>query len=289
MQPPIPTLSEGELSAARILKRLEEKGAVLLRGYDLTLEEFEALTRWFSQDFHTSATRAHGRQMQGDSYSTEVVRHTVLFGHTESTYRPYPAAPELCFFLCDTPPAPGGGATTVIDGRMFLARLPAALREKLAGGITYEMLWERERWQNEFHFDTEAELTAMLDDRLDVRYTLAADGTLHLFYTAPAITRDRGGQEVFATAMLAHLPEITHERYLGKPVHAEASNRVYFASGEPVVGETLHTLIDIHDGLLHPHGWQPGDILVLDNTRVLHGRQLSAPGCTRRLFSRFTR
>jgi alpha-ketoglutarate-dependent taurine dioxygenase len=46
-------------------------------------------------------------------------------------------------------------------------------------------------------------------------------------------------------------------------------------------------LIEIHDALAHAHRWHPGDLLIVDNTRTLHGRNRTAVDCERKLKSRF--
>jgi alpha-ketoglutarate-dependent taurine dioxygenase len=277
-----------EIPPSDILGKLASSGAVLLRGFNFDLENFEAFTRIFCDGFHIPATRAARRPPKGDSYSTEVFQNNYsLLGHTEGTYKPYPAPPEICFFMCVTPPVEPGGETTVVDGVEFLNRLPASLRRRFEdSGLTYEMYWEKERWQNEFEVENIRELEALLASLSNVRYAVHGDA-LHLFYTRQAIQQSRQGDRVFATALLAHLPHIAHPLYYDKKAYCKPSNRVFFGDGEELTDETVNELIDIHDSLAYPHRWAAQDVLVLDNTRYLHGRTMTARDCARVLVSRF--
>jgi alpha-ketoglutarate-dependent taurine dioxygenase len=276
------------IDAAALQRLLDDKGALLLRGFDFGLENFEAFSRNFCGKFHIPATRAARRQAQGDTFSTEVFRDNYsLLGHTEGTYKPHPAPPEICFFMCVTPPDERGGETTAVDGIEFLRRLPPDLRRRFEEeGITYEMTWDRQRWQDEFEIDDVNELKALLDNLPTVRYTLQGE-ELNLFYTTKAVKNSRQGDPVFATALLAHLPRIAHPGYADKKGYAKPSNRVFFGGGEEIPDETVSALIDIHDSLAYPHVWQAQDALVLDNTRYLHGRTTTERDCVRVLVSRF--
>lgn len=281
------TLADTDVSGLMVL--LASHGAVLLRGYDIGLPDFEQFTCRLGSDFHVSATRMALRQAEGDRCTTEVFRDNFsLLGHTEGSYRPDPAPPQLCFFLCRIAPETGG-ETLLVDGEAWLACLPPALRQRLEQqGIIYEIQWPQERWQAEFDLMTEAELRAFLDGWPGVRYTLQA-GHLHLFYPAAAITTGYFGQQVFATGLLAHLPAIHHPRYPEGELYAKPANRVYFGDGEPIPADVINTLIDSHDRLACYHAWQPNDLVVVDNTRVLHGRTRTDGPCERVIFSRFGR
>lgn len=266
----------------------EQHGAVLLRGESLDLDAFESLTREFSSRFHAVGTRQALTQAAGDGHTTEVFRNNfILLGHSEGMYRPYPPPPDACFFMCVTPPASRGGETTLIHGASMLASIPGKLRGRLEDeGIIYECQWEAARWRVEFGVETVAALKTLLDAMDCVRYELSQD-VLHLRYRAPAITIGRDGRPAFANGILAHLPAIPGNRYVGLPVYAKASNRVCFGNGAALSQADVTDLIDAHDQNLHPHRWQRGDILIIDNSRFMHGRTMTESDCERVLLSRF--
>ncbi|HSW08092.1 TauD/TfdA family dioxygenase [Aquabacterium sp.] len=271
------------------LRAFEETGLVLLSGAELDLTAFEAVTQQLCGQFHHVATRQALRQQQGDGYTTEVFRDNfILFAHAEGSYRPYPPPPQVCFFLCVTPPTAAGGETTVIDGAAVYQHLPAPLRERLAQqGVVYECLWAPERWQAEFGVATTAELQALMVRLPGVRWDIDAQATLQLWYHSAALSTCRTGQPVFATGLLAHLPQVRHPRYDGLPAYSKPTNRVYFGDGEPIGDGDVNTLIDLCDALAYAHRWQAGELLMLDNTRYMHGRNMTAEPCPRVLVSRF--
>jgi hypothetical protein len=274
-----------EIEQAFLRQRL-----VLLRGRTLDLDAFEALTRHICGGFHVVGTRQALRQPAGDGFTTDVLpSNFILFGHAEGTYRPYPPPPEICFFMCVVPPAAPGGETTLIDGAQMLEAIPRDLRARLeAVGIIYECIWEPIRWQAEFGMDTEPALCALLERLPNVNFTLR-DGNLRISYSAPAITRLPDGSPVLANGILAHLPRINHPRYRGLPVYSNAKNRVYFGDGELIPDQVTNTLIDAHDQVRYRHRWLAGDILIIDNTRYMHGREMTTIPCKRVLLSRFGR
>jgi hypothetical protein len=148
------------------------------------------------------------------------------------------------------------------------------------------MYWQEHEWQRELSVDNVSDLQTMLQNMAGVEFTL--EGTaLHLFYTTQGITKTRLGQDVFATALLGHLPRITHHNYSGQRVHVKPTNRIYFGDGKEFDDDLINQLIDIHDKLSFPHRWLAGDILLIDNTRFLHGRTMTQGPCERVIVSRF--
>jgi hypothetical protein len=269
---------------------LNRCGVVLVRGGDSDIAGFEALTSRFCGQFHHAGARHALRQSEGDGFTTGVSpRNFILFGHSEGHYRPSLVLPDVCFFKCVVPPSVAGGETTLVDGVELLSRLPPALVRRFEDqGVIYEFSWEPARWQAEFGVTDEAGLKAFLARFPGARYTLSG-GLLHMFYAAPALSRLHDGAAAFSNGILAHLPGVEHPRYEGRPVYARPSNRVYFGDGELIPNDVINTLIDAHDTVLYRHRWQANDLLIVDNTRYMHGREMTVEPCERVLISRFGR
>lgn len=263
-------------------------GLLLVRGCKLDAAGFEKLTTHFCDRFHHVGARQATRCNVGDGFTTAVPsQNFILLGHSEGYYRPTLHLPDVCFFMCLIPPNVDGGETTLIDGVAMLNQLSPPLRQRLeAQGVIYECLWEPPRWRAEFDVADETALHAFLARFPAARYTLT-DGLLHLFYATPAIFQLPDGTSKFANGILAHLPQVTHPRYAGLPVHAKPTNRVYFGDGELVPDQVVNTLIDAHDTVLYGHRWQARDMLIIDNTRYMHGRNMTSSPCERTLISRF--
>ena len=64
---------------------------------------------------------------------------------------------------------------------------------------------------------------------------------------------------------------------------------MHVGDGHLLTDDEANQLIDAHDAVLHRHRWQAGEILLLDNTRYMHGRMHTDAPCERVLVSRFGR
>lgn len=276
------------LSQKRVLDLIDTHGVVLIRDFEFDLDAFEVFTGELCNDFHHVGTRNKLKTDTGDGYSTEVHRQNfTLLSHSEGTYRPWPPAPELCFFYCLTPPVVKGGETSLVDGVRFLEAMPDRLCERfMQSSIIYEMYWQPERWQAEFQVENRSDLDKLLSKYPSLEYSFKGED-LALRYTAAAIMQTRSGEPAFANALLAHLPRITHPAYQQNNVYTKSSNHVYFENGEEITDDIINALIDVQDKLLHLHEWRSHDLLVFDNTRFMHGRRMTETNCERVLLSRF--
>jgi hypothetical protein len=281
-----------EVSSGEASSLLSDTGALLLRLDDVTLEAFEDFTRSLCDEFHEVGTRAKLRRADGDGYTTEVHRKNfILLSHSEGMYRPYPPSPDLCFFLCRTPPSAQGGETLVVDGAELLRALPTALAERFEQqGVIYSGVWTRERWQAEFGVETQFEVEELSRGIADFSFSwVGGEPDLKWSYRAPAISLDPRGRLGFINAVLAHLPTIDHPRYRGLPVYVNARNGVCYGNGEPLGSGDINLLIDAHDAVAHRHRWHENDVLVLDNRCFMHGRLMTRTPCERVLVTRFGR
>ena len=96
-----------------------------------------------------------------------------------------------------------------------------------------------------------------------------------------------GGAPAFSNGLLAHLPHVSHPRWQGLNAYSKSTNRVFFGDGEEIPEAVIHRLIDIQDEIALNHAWMDNDLLVLDNTRVMHGRRKADGEGERIIRSRF--
>ena len=287
----IPVVDFGALATdlkSELSQFLKSDGGLVLRGYAGDLESFESLTKLLCTSFHRVGTREDFKQDRGDGFTTTVYPDNfILLGHSEGTYRPVPAPPDMCFFMCITPPDASGGETTVIDGRKMFELIPEEIRTRLLEqGMIYESEWAESRWKVEFNVETAEDLKVKLDTIASIEYELN-DSMLTYRYHAPAILQTNDGHSVFANGLLAHLNEIEHPTYKDLPAYSNPANRVYFGNGEEMDNASINALIDAHDTCCYKHDWQLNDILVLDNARLMHGRAMCSYDCERVILSRF--
>jgi len=189
--------------------------------------------------------------------------------------------------MCIEAPNVPGGETTLVDGIEFFNEMPPDLRKRFESEkITYEVLWEPNRWKAQFRVSSEEELLALLNELETVKFSLN-NGLPHMFYTTSALTKMPNGSYAFSNAILAHLPSCNHTDYKDKKVYCKESNRVYWESGELLSTDIVNKLVTLQDKLKYKHQWQKNDILIFNNLRFMHGREMTQEACNRKLLSRF--
>jgi alpha-ketoglutarate-dependent taurine dioxygenase len=276
-----------ELETVSIIQQLRQSGLVLLRGFDIKLADFELFTSQLCNRFHDVGTRQSLLVSKGDGYTSNVRRKKAnLFAHSEGAYLPRPP-PDLCFFNCVQATLSKGGETMLVDGVEFQHRLSASLRERFARqGIIYQAKWDEQRWQTEFAVESQQDLREFLRDHPQCEYKF--DGRdIRVRSHAQAIRSTLGGTGAFANGLLAHLPRISHPRWQGLNVFHKDSNRVFFGDGEEIPQDIVNRLIDIQDEIAVDHTWVTNDLLILDNTRYMHGRRITGDEGERVIRSRF--
>ncbi|HKX54911.1 MAG TPA: TauD/TfdA family dioxygenase, partial [Xanthomonadales bacterium] len=153
-------------------------------------------------------------------------------------------------------------------------------------GVIYQALWDQERWQTEFQVDSLQQLNDQLAQHPQCSYRLQ-DDAMCVRCQMPAIQQTLGSLDAFANGLLAHLPAISHPRWQSQNTYSKPTNQVFFGDGEPISTAEINALIDIQDEIALAHAWQPDDLLILDNTRYMHGRRMTTGDCERQIRSRF--
>lgn len=266
---------------------LSKDGIFLGRNVVHSLSDLEQLTQsWFGR-FHHPATRIDSSEQSLDGYTSRVGTEGYLLGHAEGFYRPILPPPDVCVFWCQQAPTVNGGETTFLDGADLYRELPDSLASRLEEeGVVYEAIWPTKRWQTEFGVADAESLKSLLRTTPRCTYTLHADGDLHFFNHMNPILRSSDGTPKFINGLLTHLPEITHPRYANR-TYCKSTNRMHWGLGGELDSVTINSLIDAHDAVLKKHRWQDYDLLVLNNHRLLHGREPMVDDGVRIIFSRF--
>lgn len=264
------------LSRDAVLAAFAASGALLFRGFTGGVEGFCSFTERFSSGF-----RKHGGfnrpAVDGKEALQTVVSGSQFIGaHSELRWAPF--APDIVWFYCVSP-ADEGGETTLYDGARTMAGLHPKTREAFsAQPLKYNYTAPPRVWTRFFEVSTVEEATAKLsrpDPRLpEASHTFSFDGDqLSLEYTIPAFTRPRfGGGLVYAASS-----SIT-----GGYDQIECT----FADGTPISDDLREDVSETANRLEIAVPWQPGDVVMIDNTRVMHGRR-PFTGTSREIYTRF--
>lgn len=255
------------LDKAFVMDRLATAGYLLLRGFRGDVDSFAALVRRLSLRVTLDPARSFGGQ---DTVAQKVDAGFDAVGlHCENANSPF--VPQLCWFYC-AKAARVGSQTTVCDGqRVWDALSPATQQAFLQRDIVYSRRVEAAQWKRFAFHRLEgrkpmAQIT--LDDVLDAgldplrtRVTLEPDGAIRYAHrVAGAHATLFGARLAFANSILG--PSFNYE----KPT-------ITFDDGQPIAAAVLAEIANVSAACTENIDWQHGDLLLIDNTRVMHGRR----------------
>jgi alpha-ketoglutarate-dependent taurine dioxygenase len=251
---------------ANVLNALKETGAVICRGYLDTMEDFVRFSNQFIRTFVPYVGGANnGRATVGGDNSiytvTEPSMKTPLPLHAEMYYMAAP--PELLWFYCRTPAA-ADGETTLCDGRKILAGLsPRTRREFEEREVIYCRNFSSSVWRQVYQTDNIENVEAFCRAN-QLNLVVKPDGGITTTYRASAIVRSPGGS-AFVNSILNFAAQ---EYFTGSN-----ESQVRWSNNDKIDRDILVEVKTVSDRLTHAHAWQPGDAILLDNSRVMHGRR----------------
>lgn len=252
----------------------QRSGAVLLRGFALDTGIF----RQFAEVFCSTAVHndAGGREIVDAANNIQ----SVNLGPDSFPLHPelslVPWKPDVCFFACLK--APGqGGETTICDGTQIVAAMPAQLRQSLQDrGLVYAKAIAPE--QCRYWLGTDEP-----DDRL------LAHPPGHCPFSFV-----RRGRHIIRinTAPVLHTPMFCDQPAFGNfllfaRLHLGLMDFPTFEDGERIPQDVVDQVDEISRAFTVKIAWQQGDILMLDNTRFMHGRRSVPDTAQRRIVSYF--
>jgi len=261
--------------------RLHEVGGLLLRGFDVLGERaFQQLVRSFGHELLSYEFGSTPRKAveQGVYTSTEYPAHQVIPLHNEQSYTLQ--WPLKIWFHCVQPCAEGG-ETPIADSRLIYQRLDPALRQRFADR---RLMYVRNYgngldlpWQQAFNSEDRQEVEAFCRaNRIDFEWK--SDGELRTRQVCQAVARHPVSQDMvwFNQAHLFHVSNLAPAvregllAVLEDPL--ELPRNVYYGDGSALEESALDEIRGVLDDCTLRFPWQQGDVLMLDNMLVAHGR-----------------
>jgi alpha-ketoglutarate-dependent taurine dioxygenase len=260
---------------------LRQHGALLFRGFGLRAQaDFEAfleavrLPLMHYIEGATPRTELNAKVYTSTEYPAE---HSIAL-HNELNY--VVTWPMRIFFYCVTPAA-RGGATPIADVRRVFARLDARVRERFI-----EKGWMLVRnfgdglslpWQQTFRVSTRAELEAYCRGA-HVEVEWKGGDRLRTRQVRAAVRRHPQTGELvwFNHVAFWHVSSLTpgvREMFLSEFAPEELPYNTYYGDGSPIPDEVVEQLRRAYDEETVAFPWQAGDLLMMDNMLVAHGRQ----------------
>jgi len=243
---------------------LRENGYVLLRNFDVDMAAFSATIQALCSNVTFDPARAYSAQnVQKVDAGTDAVGMHIENGNT-----PFP--PDLVSFFC-AKGAVEGSQTTVCDGAKVFDQLTAQQRQTWSRPIIMtrnlpEVVWKRyvatehPAIECEEHV-TEDHLSQILRAVPGQSGTLGDDGTLRYGLTINPVIRSKlSPHAAFANAILG--PSFNYE-----------APHYQFENGSVLSDDQVTDIATLVERNTHEINWQDGDVIVIDNKRVMHGRR----------------
>ncbi|HVZ39808.1 MAG TPA: TauD/TfdA family dioxygenase [Candidatus Kapabacteria bacterium] len=256
-------------------------GALLFRGFNLrTADDLERFIGAASGTPMAYTERSSPRSAVGRNIytSTEYPADRPIFPHNENSYAHI--WPLRIFFLCVSPASRGGG-TPLADCRSVLARIPAVIRDSFVErGVLYLRTFTPGlgvSWQTVFQTDDRARLG---DDLARAGYSAEwlEGGGLGTRRIGPAVLRHpHTGEAVwFNHAAFFHISTLEPDLQadlLEQCGEERLPTNTRYGDGAPIDASVAGELRDAYRDRMRFFQWEPGDLLMVDNMLVAHGRE----------------
>lgn len=255
-------------------------GGLLFRGFAVGMPgQLESLIHALSEEALEYRERSSPRStVEGRIYtSTDYPASLPIFLHNENSYQS--AWPLKIFFFCQTPAAEGG-ATPIADCRRVLAAIDPAVRDRFV-----DKGWMIVRnfgdgfgldWRTVFQTSDRAAVEEHCrQGGIQVEWK-SGNRLRTRAVRSPLARHPRTGEQLwFNHATFFHVSTLDpaiREALLAEFAEDDLPANTYYGDGTPIEPEALDHLRSLYLRETVSFPWQQGDVLLLDNMLVAHGR-----------------
>jgi alpha-ketoglutarate-dependent taurine dioxygenase len=261
--------------------QLAQSGAILFRGFAVpAVDDFDTAVESYGAEnfpYEESLSNAVRINLTPRVFTAnEAPPETSIFLHHEMAQTPI--YPSKLFFYCNIA-AEEGGATPLCRSDILLNKLAEAepqLVDAFADkGVRYTNVMpaaddpgsgQGRSWQSTLNAEDKAAAEKRLD-ALGYDWEWQNDGTLRV--TSPRLDAVRtlpDGRKVFFNQLIAAYRGWADKRN-------DPSKSICFGDGSPIEAENMASAIQLADALSYDLQWQDGDVALVDNFLVMHGRR----------------
>ena len=260
---------------------LDHAGALLFRGFDVPdPQAFDAAIEGYGEPgftYEDSLSNAVRTNVTPRVFTAnEAPPETEIFLHHEMAQTPI--YPSKLFFYCEIA-AEQGGATPLCRSDWVLEQLEAlnpALATRFAEhGVRYTNVMpgsddadsgQGRSWRSTLSAETREDAEARLA-KLGYSWEWLEDDVLRATTPAlPAIRLLADGRRTFFNQLIAAFRGWSDSRNT-------ANKSITFGDGSAIEPVDMAEAIRLSDKLTHDLAWQPGDVALIDNFLVMHGRR----------------
>jgi len=262
-------------------QKMLKHGGLLFRGFGVdSPDKFSAFARTLTPDLLDYLERAAARSEVAPKVftSTELAADQWIPHHHEMSYSHN--WPVHIYFYCDIP-SPEGGCTPIASERDFYQRLDPAIKKRF---IERKVMYVRNygdgldlTWQKAFQTEDRAEVERYCRES-KIEFEWMRDGRLRTRQIRQAIAQHpvTGETTWFNHAHLFHesnLPDEIRE-VLQRTFGSDGMPRnAFFGDGTPIDTAMLDEIRAAYKECSIAFPWRKGDVMVLDNFLVVHGRE----------------
>jgi alpha-ketoglutarate-dependent taurine dioxygenase len=264
-----------------LLERMAGEGAVLVRGLPVTnAETFDTFVEAVGLPafpYKDSLSNAHRISFTERVFSAnEAPAELPIFLHHEMAQTPLP--PSALFFFCEIP-ADEGGATPLCRSDILweeLCRADASFAESCERkGLRYTNVMAGtadpgssmgRSWRSTFGAETREDAEGRLRELGYSWEWLDEDALRATTPTLPAVKVLTDGRKSFFNQLIAATQG-------WKDTRNDPSRAITFGDGTPLPDDGVATASAIAETLTFDLMWQPGDVCLVNNDRVMHGRR----------------
>ncbi|MEM1195650.1 MAG: TauD/TfdA family dioxygenase [Pseudomonadota bacterium] len=260
---------------------LDDAGALLFRGFDVPEPQaFDAAIEGYGEPgftYEDSLSNAVRTNITPRVFTAnEAPPSTEIFLHHEMAQTPI--YPSKLFFYCEIAEM-SGGATPLCRSDWVMDRLaketPEFVARLEAEGVRYTNVMpgaddagsgQGRSWRSTLSVDTAQEAEKRLRN-LGYTWQWREDGGLKVTTAAlPAVREVSEGRKTFFNQLIAAFRGWSDSRN-------SADKSITFGGGEAIMAEHMAPAIAAADELTVNCDWKPGDVALVDNYTVMHGRR----------------
>ncbi len=248
-----------DLDQQAIIDLFKSSGVLLFRGFEADVNTFTEFSNSLSTNFLDYSGGVFNRRVINNNQTVLSVNDfkDEIKLHGEMYYQKI--QPLMLWFFCATPPVEKG-ETIICDAQQFFKELSESMKVLFnQKKLKYVSYWNKEGWQKRYK-TTDLKVVKETCANNGTQVKVNEDESINLEYMCPAIYPSRDGN---------------HPTFIGSLLPAKKidPNIVNFDDGSEITDDIMSELYQIGEKITTEIAWQKGDILMIDNTRIMHGRR----------------
>lgn len=258
-----------ELPVAQTFHLFKSYGILLFRGFNVNYKQMNAFAKQFGNRFILDKDRPIIDPSHKFVTLVDPGMHYVS-PHCENANSPF--RPDVVWFCCAVPAAKGG-ETLFWDGVRVWEELSEELKQLfISRKIRFFQKFPAADWKRFLGAGaTLYDLRQKLDGFESLKYQINHDEAISLEYICSAVIKTKySNQAAFANSLISE--------------YKNPKAMVTFEDNSPIPVTVINQIQQVMNNLTQIVPWQSGDLVMIDNSKFLHGRR-SFTDTKRRIFS----